>query len=50
MKGLRHLDYAVYGDKLLVPMILLTSDGWDQLIDDELAGRCRLVEKPRKRK
>ncbi|MOA59597.1 hypothetical protein D3C78_1842600 [compost metagenome] len=48
MKGLKHLDYAVYG-KLIVPMILLDTGSLMQIIDDSEEGKCRIVCRPRGR-
>ncbi len=48
MKGLRHLDYAVYGN-IIVPMILLDTESMMQIMDDSEEGLCRVVFRPRKR-
>ncbi len=50
MKGLRHLDYAVYDDKLIVPMILLDTESMMQIMDDSEDGTCRVVFRDRDRK
>ncbi|WP_154665949.1 hypothetical protein [Paenibacillus pinihumi] len=48
MKGLRNLDYAVYG-KVIVPMIMFDTETMFQLYDDSDAGKCTIVSKKRKR-
>lgn len=47
LKGLKHLDYAVYGN-LIVPLPLFDTDVWFQVDDDSEAGKCRLECRLRK--
>jgi len=49
VKGLRHLDYAVYDEKLIVPMILVDTEGMLRIMDDSEDGTCRVVFRDRKR-
>lgn len=49
LKGLKHLDYAVYGN-LIVPMLMFDASVMIELYDDNDAGKCRIVCQPRKKK
>lgn len=49
LKGLRHLDYAVYGN-LIVPMLMFEATTLFNIFDDQDAGRCRIESRQRKRK
>ncbi|XEC96663.1 hypothetical protein AB6A23_09060 [Paenibacillus tarimensis] len=37
LKGLKHLDYAVYGN-VIVPLLMFGTDVWFQIEDDSDAG------------
>ena len=47
---LKELDYAVYGDNLIVPIILFDLDDWFQIDEDAEAGICRIECRRRKPK
>jgi len=49
LKGLKHLDYAVYGN-LIVPMLMFDTSVMFRLFDDKDAGKCRIECRPRKRR
>jgi hypothetical protein len=49
LKGLRKLDYAVYGN-LIVPMLMFEATTLFNILDDHDAGKCRVVSRNRKRK
>ncbi|GEM_PF-1908026 len=49
LKGLKHLDYAVYGN-LIVPLLNFDVEVWFQIDEDAEAGRCRLESRLRKKK
>lgn len=49
LKGLKHLDYAVYGN-LIVPFLLHDGAAMMAMYDDSDAGKCRIEVRPRKRK
>lgn len=49
LKGLKHLDYAVYGN-LIVPFLMFDAGTMMAMYDDSEAGRCRIEVRPRKRK
>jgi hypothetical protein len=49
LKGLKHLDYAVYGN-LIVPFLMFDATAMMAMYDDNDAGRCRIEVRHRKRK
>lgn len=49
LKGLKHLDYAVYGN-LIVPLLMFGTAEWFQIEDDADVGRCRLESRLRKKR
>jgi hypothetical protein len=49
LKGLKHLDYAVYGN-LIVPMLMFDAEVMFRIYDDNDEGKCRIVSRVRKRK
>lgn len=49
LEGLKHLDYAVYGN-LIVPLLMFGTEEWFQIEDDLEEGKCRLESRPRKKR
>lgn len=49
LKGLKYLDYAVYGN-VIVPLLNFGTDVWFQIDEDEEAGLCRVESRLRKPK
>lgn len=50
LKGLKELDYAVYGN-VIVPLVNFDVDDWFQIHEDADAGICRIecrLRKPEK--
>lgn len=50
LKGLRYLDYAVYDDNIIVPLLLFGTDEWFQIDDDSIEGKCRVEHRIRKKR
>lgn len=49
MKGIRNLDYAVYGN-LIVPLLLFEAEDWFRIDDDGEAGKCRIEHRRLRKK
>ncbi len=47
LKGLRHLDYAVYGN-LIVPLLMFDAGVMIAVYEDSDAGKCTMISVPRK--
>lgn len=45
---MQYLDYAVYYGGVIVPLLLLPPLGLIDVLEDEGAGRCKIVNKPRR--
>ena len=49
LKGLKYLDYAVYDDNIIVPLLLFDTETWFQIDEDSMTGKCRLENRQRKK-
>lgn len=47
LKGVKHLDYAIYGN-LIVPLLMFDTDTWFQIDDDSENGKCQVISRKRK--
>ena len=39
LKGLKYLDYAVYDDNIIVPLLLFDTETWFQIDEDSMTGK-----------